>query len=316
MVKFFLRNRFLIAAACMLSVGGCYDAGTGVTPATKKDRYTYRETIVKGTDTGMISLGPFRRNNIADVLCQRWHLPTSDDESMDQMALSLTDSFLVDGVSFFKDSLVLVNPLGKMSICKWQVENAGNGKAIVIHLPDNTRIRYALRRLTSTLLVLSIADKQHSARHFVASAKVHRNMYNDPFHPVNNKWRVKPLFRESIQEIQHRLKNCLLFFALYYRDHIKRHAETISFRGLPEIFVWYNRGIGLPDKDELSDSWIDCFYDREQAEQGYSMLRKLIVDYEYKWPSRAPAWTYETHSVLEQMYHKIDALTIDSITGK
>jgi hypothetical protein len=133
-------------------------------------------------------------------------------------------------------------------------------------------------------------------------------MRNDPFHPVNNGWRIKPAYKETDSAIVARIKNCLLFFALYYRDHIKRSAKTISFEGLPSIFTWYNGGIGLPDQDELTDSWINCFYNEEQALQGYAILRKLIVDYEFNWPRGAPSWIYRTHSVLEQMYHKVDDL--------
>ncbi|RYF94642.1 MAG: hypothetical protein EOO00_05120 [Chitinophagaceae bacterium] len=82
----------------------------------------------------------------------------------------------------------------------------------------------------------------------------------------------------------------------------------IEFLGLPEIFRWYDGGIGLPMKGELSDSWVDCFYDREQAEIAYDMLNDLIVTYEFDWPTNTPGWHYRTHSVLEQMYEKLDSL--------
>lgn len=143
---------------------------------------------------------------------------------------------------------------------------------------------------------------------FAASGELHQNMYNDPFHPSNNRWRIKPAQKETDSGIHERIKNCLLFYALYYRDHIKRQAETISFEGLPALFEWYNGGIGLPHKNELSDSWIECFYNKDQALKGYTLLRKLIVDYEFNWPKGAPNWLYRTHSVLEQMYYQVDEL--------
>lgn len=314
-MKILLINRLFAAIAFVLILGACYDASTGAKPQKKKDSYIYQETIVKGNDTGMIALGAFRRNNIADVLCQRWELHGWDEETNDETPQSPVDNFIIDGIAFFKDSSVLVNPFGKISLAKWKVETERNRRIIVIHLSDTANKRYHLSNLTSTQLVLDAPDEPGKAKLFVSSATVHRNMHNDPFHPVNNQWRVRPRSLESPSELHHRLKNCLLFFALYYRDHIKRQAETISFKGLPEIFAWYNRGIGLPDKDELSESWFACFYNKEQALQGYSILRRLIVDYEYKWPRGAPGWTYETHSVLEQMYHKIDDLKTDSMSG-
>ena len=109
----------LLFAACILGGSGCYDATTGMKPAAKKDRYIYRETIVKGNDTGMITLGAFRRSNIADVLCQRWELTGSDKGSTHEQNDSAVDSLILEGIAFFKDSSALINPFGKVTIAKW-----------------------------------------------------------------------------------------------------------------------------------------------------------------------------------------------------
>jgi hypothetical protein len=283
----------------------CYQADTKQKTAEKKKRFIYRETIIKGKDTGMIVLGPFKRTNIADVLCQRWKLENREEITADLIPDLEVRKSIVREMVLFKDSTVILNPLGKLQLGKWRVDVEGKRKLLALTFTDTVRKQYVLEDLASRELTLSLTEVSDFLLNFSASGELHQNMYNDPFHPVNNQWRIKPSEKEPDSAIYHRLKNCLLFFALYYRDHIKRNAETISFEGLPEIFTWYNRGIGLPDKDELSDSWIACFYDKEQALKGYSILRKLIVDYEYKWPS-APIWTYATHSVLEQMYHKIN----------
>lgn len=284
----------------------CYQADTKQKVSERKKRFVYKETIIKGKDTGMIVLGPFKRNNIADILCQRWELENWEDITSDLISDFELRKSIVRAMVLFKDSTVVLNPLGKLQLGKWRVDIGGKLKLLTLDFIDKTRKQYILGDLTSRELILGLPKVPDFYLHFAASGQLHQNMYNDPFHPVNNRWRIKPSEKESDSAIYKRLKNCLLFFALYYRDHIKRNGEIISFEGLPEIFAWYNRGIGLPDKEELSDSWIDCFYDKEQALKGYSILRKLIVDYEYNWPSGAPGWTYETHSVLEQMYHKID----------
>jgi hypothetical protein len=283
----------------------CYQADTKQKTAKKK-RFVYRETIIKGKDTGMSVLGPFKRNNIADVLCQRWELENWEDITADRIPEFEVRKSIVREMVLFKDSSVVLNPLSKLQLGRWRVAIEGKRKLLTLTFSDATTKQYVLEDLASRQLTLSLSDVSDFYLSFFASGQLHQNMYNDPFHPVNNQWRIKPLEKEPDSSIYSRLKNCLLFFALYYRDHIKRNAETIAFQELPEIFTWYNRGIGLPDKDKLSDSWIECFYNKEQALKGYSILRKLIVDYEYNWPSGAPAWTYATHSVLEQMYHKID----------
>jgi hypothetical protein len=283
----------------------CYQAGTREKSPATKSRFVYKETIASG-DTEMISLGSFKRSNIADILCQRWELENWEEITADRVPdVELRKSIPRDMV-LFKDSTVVLNPVGKLRLGKWRLDIKGDSRLMTLSLSDKTQRQYVIMDLASNRFILSLPEVKDFFLNLYTSRLLHRNMYNDPFHPVNNRWRIKPLEKETDSAIYARLKNCLLFFALYFRDHIKRNTETISFEELPEIFAWYNRGIGLPDKDELSDSWIDCFYNKEEAQKGYSILRKLIVDFEYKWPSGAPGWTYETHSVLEQMYHKID----------
>lgn len=259
-----------------------------------------------GRDTGMIVLGSFKRNNIADVLCQRWQLENGEDITAHNMPDFELRKSIVRDFALFKDSSVVLNPAGKIIFGKWRVNIQGDVKFLTISFPDRSQLKYVIADLVSNGLILRVPEIAAFFFSYSAPAVLHANMHNDPFHAVNNQWRIKPSERESDSAIYARVKNCLLFFAMYFRDHIKRKAEAISFEELPEIFSWYDRGIGLPDKEDLNDSWIDCFYNKDQALRGYAILRKLIVDYEYQWPSRAPGWTYETHSVLEQMYHKLD----------
>jgi hypothetical protein len=285
---------------------GCYDTPTKK-PPSKKNRFVYRETIVKGKDTGMIKLGVFKRLNIADNLCQRWRPQTSEYD----MSAPVNDDGLANptepDIVFFKDSTVLLNPFGKIKLGHWNMTVNDKSKILNITIQNKTR-QFPIRKLSSNKMVLVMPESPTINLIFAASGQVHQNMLSDPFHPSNNQWRIKPTRSETDSEIHDRIKNCLLFFALYYRDNIKRNSETISFHGLPDLFEWYNGGIGLPDPNELPDSWIQCFYDEKQALQGYAILRKLIVDYEFNWLKGAPNWIYRTHSVLEQMYHKVDDL--------
>jgi hypothetical protein len=308
-----LANRRLIlviifvAAAC----AGCYEANTNQKASAKKRKFIYRETIAKGNDTGMTKLGSFKRINIADVLCQHWHLENDEDIPASVIPDEGMRESMPDDLVLFKDSTVLLNPFGNLKLGMWQVKADNKSRFLLLGLEDGTTKQYGIEGLTSNHMDLILPENRSLSLRFSAPAQVHQNMYNDPFHPANNRWRVKPVHPENDSAIRARIKNCLLFYALYYRDHIKRKGETISFEGLPYIFEWYNGGIGLPDKDELSDSWIECFYNKEQALKGYAILRKLIVEYEFNWPRGTPGWTYRTHSVLEQMYHKVDDLKVE-----
>jgi hypothetical protein len=287
---------------------GCYQAAVKDRQVTTKTSFVYTETIVKGSDTGMIAFGTFRRSNIADILCQRWQMQNDDDIVASVTRDPEIGASDIEDVVLFKDSSVVLDPMGKIKLGRWQIWVQDNVKSLILSFPDQNEKQYIIENLSTKRLVLGMGKIRDLTFDLSARGMVHQNMYNDPFHPINNQWRIKPDSKETDSAIHMRLKNCLLFFSLYYRDHIKRKAETVSFEGLPRVFSWYNRGIGLPDKQGLDESFIECFYNEEQALKGYSILRKLIVDYEFHWHSGAPGWIYETHSVLEQMYHKLDEL--------
>ena len=263
-----------------------------------------KETIVNRRDTGMVRLGSFKRTNIADILCQRWQLTDSDE----RYKVEAENGAAALDMVLFKDSSAVIEPTGAMIIAKWSLNFQSHRRFLILSFANGTTRQQEIVELVSNRLISATPEMGNEFLHYYAPAVVHKNVLSDPFHPVNNRWRIRPAQSESDSAIHARLKNCLLFFALYFRDHIKRNAETISFEGLPRIFTWYSGGIGLPEKDALSDSWINCFYNQQEANKGYWLLRKLIVDYEYNWPTKTRSWTYQTHSVLEQMYHRIDDL--------
>jgi hypothetical protein len=188
----------------------------------------------------------------------------------------------------------------------WRVKVIGRHPVLELHYTGAEKYLYLIGQMEWNRLVLvDLERKEQLPVKLISNGVVHQNMYNDPFHPANNQWRITPPKAESDSAIRARVKQCVRFYALYFRDNIKRQAKTIDFGGLPAIFEWYNRGIGLPNRKKVDDSWVRCFYNREQALKGYDLLRNLIVDYEFNWPDGAPSWVYETHSVLEQMYHKL-----------
>jgi hypothetical protein len=302
---------FFFCFAC----SGCYETNTNSGSVRKKPGFVYKETIVTGNDTGMIRLGGFKRINISDILCQRWQLENGNDISEELIADAEMNKSFVREIVLFKDSSVLVNPMNVLQVARWHIASERNMKQLILAFPDQKKRKYNVEHLSSTSMKLRMQEVQDYLLHFTAPAQTHQNYYNDPFHPKHNQWRIKPLSKETDSAIHARVKNCILFFALYFRDHIKREAKSINFRGLPTIFKWYNGGVGLPDKNQLDDSWINCFYNPEQALKGYSILRKLIVDYAFSWPVGAPNWLFETHSVLEQMYHKVDDLKSTAVNG-
>lgn len=259
------------------------------------------ETIATG-GKGFLKISSFRKKDITEDLCQQWEY--GNNEGASSMELTIDEDFekIRPQYSFFKDGSVLENPRHQARIGTWRI---GGRDSLIMNFTDGTQRWFIITSIDSKQMRLVTKNDAGKTLYLNlgGTALVHENMYNDPFHPANNQWRIAPSAPEPDSAIKNRIVNCLRFFALFYRDNLLRNKSTIDFEGFPRIFNWYSGGIGLPDRDKVDDSWIECFYDEEEAMKGYKLLRMLIVDYEYKWPKKVD-WSLQTHSVLEQMYHK------------
>lgn len=284
----------------------------GEKSANNKDKvdldsaFVMAETIVSPPDTGLNRIKSARRLNFREAICAKWvFTPIEADQSEDpEWDENNTRQF--PELIFFSDSQVVEHPRSKMRIGQWQATDGG-GKIILSLKFKNGEKRFTVVSITTTDLWLREKTMKGDSIsvHYKSDALVHANILNDPFHPSNLQWMIKPLKKESDQEIYARTRACVKFYALYYRDQLKRNVSSISFVGLPDIFQWYSGGIGLPEKKLAENSWRNCFYNKDQSEKGYDLLRKLIVDHEFNWDKKAPTWAYQTHSVLEQMYWKM-----------
>lgn len=272
--------------------------------STKPGR-VLKETIATG-QTGFTKISSFRKTNLAEDLCQQWEFRDSEDASSTELTMDENFDPIHPQYNFFKDGSVLENPRHQLRVGKWRI---GGRDSLILNFTDGTGRWFIITSIDSKALRLVTKNKTGKALYLnlKGNGLVHQNMYNDPFHPANNQWRVPPATGENDAEIRKRVVNCLKFFALYYRDNLLRNLSSINFEGLPHIFNWYRGGLGLPDRDKIDESWINCFYDEEEAMKGYKFLRMLIVDYEYDWPQKVE-WALQTHSVLEQMYHRAEKM--------
>jgi hypothetical protein len=272
-----------------------------------KNTYVYRETIVDKKNSDMVVLSGFKRVDYTDVLCQYWELKDMEDASTHRlMWVNGNGDRLYQELILFKDSSVIKNPRNGMRIGKWTATRDGNDIRLSLVFPQGLREEYLVSDLSSAKMKLNWKnDSEQMYMRMRADARVHRNMLNDPFHPTNINWCVPPTRAETDSAIKARVRACVKFYALYFRDNVLRKKDRINFAGLPSMFNWYSGGLGLPDPELVDDSWINCFYNEEQAMKGYEILKKLIVQHEFNWPRRAPSWVHQTHSVLEQMYHEL-----------
>jgi hypothetical protein len=271
----------------------------------KKMGRVLKETIATG-EKGFVPISSFRKMDIRENLCQQWEFGKSEGASSSELTMDENFDDIHPQYNFFKDGSVLENPRHHIRLGKWRI---GGRDSLILDFTDSTRQWFLITAIDSK--EIRLVTKNESGKALYLNLKgnglVHQNMYNDPFHPVNNQWRLQPMDSEPDSLIRKRVVNCIKFFALYYRDNLLRNKSSIDFKGFPHIFNWYRGGLGIPDRDKVDKSWIKCFYDYDEAMKGYKFLRALIVNYEYEWPEKTE-WYLQTHSVLEQMYHKAEKM--------
>lgn len=296
----------LLLLAGIVTFSHCGD-GKKTAQKAAQDPYILKETIAQGSDTGMTRLAGIKQVNEWGSLCQHWEVAKNEGATSRELLRDANGDEFTPGIDLFTDSTYLLNPRGPMTTGTWRVMKAGDNRMLILTDRTGYRLYWKISELSSQALRLSSTKESGNTFYFnlAADGQVHQNKLNDPFHPANNQWRIPPTAPESDSAIAARTKGIVKFYALFYRDNILRKKDKINFAGLPDIFDWYSRGIGMPDWEDIRNSYVDCFYNKEQAEKGYQVLRRLIIDHEFKWPKGAPDWRMETHSVLEQMYHKM-----------
>lgn len=299
------------ATICLLTIL-LLTTACGDTAAVKdsKDKpnapYILKETVATG-DTGMARFSGIKKRNELDILCQHWEMPNTEGATSNQLLRDKNGDRFTPGLDLFTDSTFSMNPRGDIIIGTWRINRVGQELELKLTATAGDVYTWKIYEYSSRSLRLTALNEagEQLYLNLAADGLVHKNILNDPFHPVNNQWRIQPKKPGSDSVIAQKAKQCVKFYTLFYRDNILRQKKTIDFEGLPDIFDWYRRGIGMPDWEDIRPSWLSCFYDSADARKGYGVLRKVIVDYEFNWPKGAPDWRMETESVLEQMYHKM-----------
>jgi len=296
-----MKFEFLFVALTMLMA--CADPPG---PQKKKSDFIFKETIATG-DTGMITFGRLRPLDFTYDLCQQWELRDPDDANTKDLTYDPeTGNHLFQEIMLYHDSSVSFNPRNGYKMGKWKLGQKENKLLLILKFSDNSSREYVI--LQKKYNELSLAWQQGEDRFGMrlrSDGQAQANMMNDPFYPGNNTWRIHPNKVESDSEIKERVKNCVRFYALYFRDHILRHRTEINFAGLPSCFIWYNRGIGLYQNDALPAAWKKCFYSAQQAVKARDILQKLFDKNDFNWPNGTPNWFYDTHAVLEQIYYRL-----------
>jgi len=236
--------------------------------------------------------------DIEKLLCQGWEM--EDDQDV------LRDNDEPEGIYPFRsfyladDHTFIHNPRNFMEYGHWSYND--NDKTVVFRYSNGHKDEYKIAAIgPQELIVINSGINSVTKLTFVAAGKRYGDNTADPYYIENNRWRMKPRFSESDEQIRKRLKDCIHFYILFYRDNLAREENTISFYGFPTCIKWYAGGIYIVKQEELADNWLACFYSKAEAIKAYKMMDDVIGK-KYQWSKANISWVKKNLQVLEQMY--------------
>ena len=239
--------------------------------------------------------------NLHELLCQGWELY----EDLENLPNSSEAEGMLPFRSFYlsTDSTYIRNPRNLMGYGRWRLDDAA--KMIVLQERSGGKTEYKLGGLAvKELIVVKKGESNDAKLRFVSSGKQYRNASDNPFHISNNLWRVAPKNAESDAAVKQRLKEFIHFHILFYRDNLAKDEKAISFYGFPTVLKWYAGGIFIIKEKDLPNNWIQCFYNKAQAQKARAMMEE-VVGKKYQWPKGNISWVIKNLNVLEQMYQQL-----------
>lgn len=275
-----------------------------------KDQQQKTEEVAKSaTDSATLAnkiyskqlLDLSNETDIAKLLCQGWEL--EDDLDV------IRDNGYAEGIYPFRsfyfavDSTCIKNPRNFMEYGRWSYDNAK--KLINIRYSNGSKDEYKIAAIgPRELILVNSGEGSVTKLKFIAAGKRYKDKMADPYYTDNNRWRIQPRYSETEEQIRQRLKACIHFYVLFYRDNLAKGDNLISFYGFPTCLRWYSGGIYMVKEEDLADNWFKCFYSKEEAMKAYKMMRNTVLK-KYTWSKANETWVKKNLLVLEKMYDNL-----------
>lgn len=237
------------------------------------------------------------RTDTASMLHQYWILEDADHPLSRDVIDKQDKRDFMPGIVFMNNGGILENPGGITFRGNYQ----RNGNDISITYENGGTGNYTIQILNKdTLYMVRKIGADVSELLYRATDTWWPDVTTNPFTKENFSWTIKPNHSETKDEIKKRCLDCIRFYQYYLDGYVRGDADKINFVGLPNIFNWYSGGIGLQSDKNLNPKWVDCFFNADQAFEGYTMIRHAILK-KYKWDTEETNWIPQSAKVLKQM---------------
>lgn len=138
----------------------------------------------------------------------------------------------------------------------------------------------------------------------IASASLAANIEEEPFHPINNKWRIKATKHEDETALKGRLLNFVSHYKYLFKASIDNPKRSFTNSKSDGIILIYKGAIGFIDEKKIPTEWTYAFYDEYQAKDAYDQFKKYMNNKAIK---REPVknWKPVNFQILTELEAKI-----------
>jgi hypothetical protein len=253
-------------------------------------------------NTKIVEVESRNEKDTFQLLCQYWQLLDAENPTSKDIPFTNNNGVQFEsGIIFMTDSTLLENPAGEMTYGKFVL----NENEIKVDFDNGKKAEYKIEKLSKEGLVLKRSQNKHTSQlTYKATDTYWKNAEKSSFAKKNYQWVVKPAKPETNEQIKKRAKDCVKFYAYYFKGFADGGATKINFEGLPCCFNWYQGGISIQNEKKLDKKWINCFYSEEQAFTARQILQDALMK-KYDWDTTETNWVKQTAQVLQQIHDRM-----------
>lgn len=232
------------------------------------------------------------------LISQNWEIDDVDGP-LPKDLFDRTDEGIANqpGLCFLTDSSIVENPRGEIRMGKFSLKE----QRIVAKFDDGKLVEYSIVQAVPYKLTLKRAEAgKITTLKLGSEGRGYIDPLDNPFHPDNNQWRIKPKDSEDDAALKIRLANNVLFYQKFFQDHVNRDAQAISFEGIPSCLNWYQGGITIQGEAKVDKKWVACFYSKEDALRARDILEKSLMR-KHKWDTSITNWVEQMVPVLRSV---------------
>jgi hypothetical protein len=302
-------NKPLLYLCCLAVFASCHNTGSHSHKPGRQDSMATAEIPAKPTisdlDSSMLALKTFQTLSLEDAISQVWKFDDADKSHWNKIFWdTVNDVRQFPELALFPDHSALLNPRCGMKVGTWNLDKE-NGEMSLLWKDGSADLFIVRQRALKQMELAWHRGGDLALVCLTSDAIVHRHPKEDPYYPDNVKWMVRPVTKETRDQLRARAKDCVHWYSLFFLDNNRRQATEISFTGLPSCFEWYNGGIGMQSRSGLDKKWIGCFYSEDQAYTAYSLIADELEKHALKWPEHPTSWIKQTGQVLQQLTGKL-----------